>query len=76
MNRAAIWFEVGGSGIPSALQLFREIEKRREYDAQYFSLAGWQELLREAAEDQAASMRERIRIKKILIDFIRAERSA
>ena len=74
MNRAAIWFDFGGSGIPSALQLFREIEKRREYDPQYFSLLGWQELLREASEDPSAPMRERIRIKKILIDFIRAQR--
>ena len=44
MNRAAIWESYGGSGIPTALQLFREIDKRCKYDAQYFSLAGWMDL--------------------------------
>ncbi len=37
---------------------------RREYDPQYFSLAGWMELLREAAADPDATSRERIRIKR------------
>ena len=75
MNRLAIWADCGGSGVPTALQLFREIEKRCEYDPQYFSLAGWMDVLREAAEDPAATVRERIRIKTILIDLLRAQRN-
>lgn len=75
MNRTAIWLELGGSGSPTALQLFRAISANPNYDKQYFTLAGWNDVLREAAEDPAATVRERIRIKKILVDFIRVERS-
>jgi len=75
MNRSTIWEGYGGSGIPSALQLFREIEMRREYDPQYFTLAGWLGVLREAAADPEATSRERIRIKRILVDLLRAERN-
>ncbi len=63
MNREAIWLELGGSGTPTSLQLFRAIAA--------LSLPCWLDVLRESAEDPDATARERIRIKTILIDLLR-----
>jgi hypothetical protein len=74
MNREAIWLDLGGSGNPTALQLFRAIAANLNYDPQYFSLSGWLDILRAAAADPDATFRERIRIKRIVVDLLRVAR--
>jgi hypothetical protein len=65
MNREAIWFELGGSGNPTTLQLFRPIAA--------LSLPCWLDVLREASADPDATARQRIRITRILVDLLRME---